>query len=374
MLSHEEIHQLLRLKADFPAVASLYLRLNEEKSLFRQCQDLAHQAVARNPLLNEFRRDFERFEDFVSGFKPEHHRGLALFSSQRSNYWQAVPLPLPVKNDLRIGTSPCLAPFTNIVEQYRRYGIALLGPDKNRFCEAYLGQIQECPEPSPQTPSGPPAGLRDSFQFRLKILADQLMALSRLRGWDQLIVAAPPDWEGPLAGHLNSQLQEKLIQEPRMHPGMSSQEILKVLIKREAESREVRESVMVHRLFDVVKAAGMGVAGLEPTLKALMHGQVRLLIVREGLAKIGRKCRRCRALVLSGRKCPYCWSDTEPLFNMVAEMVELALERNCEVFQVLNKTMLDAFGGIGAELRFKDDSRAASEPGRPQVGIPSSNP
>jgi hypothetical protein len=42
---------------------------------------------------------------------------------------------------------------------------------------------------------------------------------------------------------------------------------------------------------------------------------------------------------------------TEPVFNLVAEMAQLALDQSCEVFFLSHDARLDVHGGVGAELR-----------------------
>ena len=271
-------------------------------------------------------------------------------------------LPQPVKTGLRAGRRPWLEPLESMIEAHQRYGVLLLDASAARFYEVFLDQIEELkPEPA-----APPL-TQDPTHRRLASLARQLTDLVRARGLERVILSAPPELETALIGHLPSAAQDNLIVDSRLSPGMEPSEILKVVALGQSQSRAVRESVMVHRLFDGVRAGGGAVAGLAETLGALRRGEIRLLLVREGLVRMGRRCPHCLALSLSGKKCHYCWLETEPVFDMIAELVEQALDQGCEVLRVAHDRGLDAHGGIGAELRFKsvgDPSVVSAPAGR----------
>ena len=179
-----------------------------------------------------------------------------------------------------------------------------------------------------------------------------------------MLLGASPELEPLLIRHLHSRIQDSLIVDGQMETGFTLPEILERILTGERESRKVRESVLIYRLLDAVRSEGMGVVGLPPTLNALHEGRVRMLLVRQGLAKIGRSCPHCGALSVTGKKCAYCWRDTVPTMNLVADLTAKALEQGCEVVQILNDIRLDTFGGVGAEL----NSAPARPASRPRAG------
>jgi len=354
MVSAREVQELLRFKAETPCL-SLYLEMDGQDNWRRQATGLIREAAAKDPL-KDLRPDLERVEGFLQDFKPGGRRALAVFSCLREGLWQAFPLPLTAVTSLRLGALD-LAPLANILDQHQRYGIALVSAGKARLLEAYLGEIEE-PALAPGWTAAPRGRLAaDPLHGRLRALAGEMLSWARLRSLDRLILGAPPDLESLLVSHLHTRLQDNLITSPELHAGMSQAEVLASVLVGERESRKVRESVLVHRLFDAVKSGGMGVLGLPETLRALNLGRARMLLVREGLSKMGRVC-PCGALATSGKRCAYCWLETAPAFNVIGEMIRSALDQGCEVFQVQHNTRLDAFGGVGAELSFKEEPRS----------------
>lgn len=351
MISTSELHGLFSLHAENRSVVSLYLELSDSQSCGKDFKALLQKRSEREPALKALPQDVEKLTRFVgSEFIPLRYRGLAVFSCAAMGFWLACPLPETVKSTIRLGDRPYIAPLVNILEQYRRYGVALIDGQRAKFFEAYLGEIAECAEKIEEIfPEKPPLAGRERH---LRDIANHLMGLSRRRGFNRIVLAVPHDLESAAINHMHSFIQNKLIIDSQMTPDTPTPTVLQNIMTGEMQSRKVRESVLVHRLFDAVKMGGMGVVGLFETLGAVERGQVRMLLVRDGLAKMGRACLACGHLMLSGKRCHACYQLTEPVFNLIAEIVELALDQQCEVIRIFHDARLDHVGGIGAELKF----------------------
>lgn len=350
MLSTKDIQELLNFHLDSPELVSLYLELDGSPPLAQFQALLKAHPPCKQSL--EGSADSERITRFLTTeLLPQNHRGLALFSAQRSSLWLVCPLPEPVPSLIRIGPQPYLVPLLNLLEQYRRYGVALVTAQKVKFMEVYLGQIEECTEDL-ESPA-PDQRISDGLQRHLKIAADRLLALSRKKGFNRVILAAPQELEAILFNHIHSTMQNNLILDTQINPDTPAPDILQRALAIELQSRHVRESVLIHRVLDAARTGGLGVMGLADTLSALEHGLVRLLLIDGGLAKMGRKCPGCGILSLNGKRCHACYQITTPLFNLIDEMVQQALDLNCEVIRIHNDPRLNNVGGIGAELKFK---------------------
>lgn len=355
MISACDIARLINYKADSPSVISFYLDLRAPDYL-RQSQNLIRESLAKESHLKDCAPGLKLIADFMAAFSRGNCRSLAIFTSREGELWHAIPLPQPVKSSLHLENRPYLRPLANILDQYQRYGIVLLDADKARFMEVFLGQIEEyaCAE---EDGEAPPPAIADSLHWHLKTVADQLIGLTRVKSFDRVILGAPADLEPLLIHHLHSRLQDNLILDAKMDARMDIGEILERVQCDEKESHKLRESVLVCRLLDAAKSNRMGVLGMAETLPALQRGEARMILVQENLARMGRVCPHCGALALSGKKCAYCWRNTEPVFNLVEEIVQKALDQNCEVYRISHDPRLDVFGGIGAELRFKTESQ-----------------
>lgn len=354
MLSARDYDALLHLSADGPAVVSLYLDLKDPHGYARQAQALVQDALRKDPLFQSFRPDFDALAAFAAGFEAGPFLGLALFSSKKLSYWLAVPLEERVRNLLRVGAAPFVPPLVNAVEQRQRFGVVLLDPARARWVEVFMGRAAEVP-----AGSGRAVGGGDAVQRHLAAAASQTAELTRLRRLDRILLGAPEPLHGPFLRHLSARLSENVIVDPGLSVSDGPAQALERVARGERESRKVRESVLSHRLLDAA-AQGQGVTGLGETARALQRGQVKTILVREEFARLGRACRHCGAFSLSGKKCAYCWLETEPVLDMVSELVHAALEQGCEVFRLRHDRTLDTHGGIGAELRWPQDTGKAA--------------
>lgn len=353
MLSSKDIGVLLNFKAPAAQVVSLYLELGPDRDASRDLESFLGEVFQKSPELQGLEENIAPIRSFVKTFHRGHEGGLAFFSAPHHGLWQAIPLPQRVKTLIRLGERPFLKPLVNILDQHHRYGVVLLGPSQARFIEVYLHQGEEAPSPS--------LSQEEPLQARLKSLAAQLMAFARARGIERVVLGAEEALGTPFLNHLHSFIQNNLILDSQMGPKTPLESVIEKITEGEKQSRIVLESVLVHRLLDSVRRAGMAVVGLQNTLDALQKGQIRLLILKDSLSKLGRRCPACRAMSLAGRKCSACGAATESVFDLVQEIAQEALEQDCEVFRIYHDRGLDAFGGIGAELRFQ------SEPSRPRI-------
>lgn len=351
MLSPRRIHELLDYDAGRPEVLSLYLELDRTGTP-QAYKWILQEALEREPALRDFGKDLERIERSLAELKPRRERAVAVFASEARGLWEVCPLPYNFKSLLTIDSRPYLAPLMAIVEQHQRYGVVILGPDSERVFEVHIGELAERGEAGPQPRALGRRGAPEPQppHPRLRALASRSVWLARSRGWDRLIVGAPKELEPLFVAHLPIRLKHNLILDPSLTAGLAPEDVLERVLANEREARKVRESVLVHRLVDAAQADVSAVLGLDRTLEAVQRGAVRTLLVRDGLAKIGRSCPACGFLSLSDKKCRRCAQPTSQVFNLVAELIQCALDQDCEVFPVLYDARLDSLGRIGAEL------------------------
>jgi hypothetical protein len=273
--------------------------------------------------------------------------------------WQACPLPETVKPMLRMADRPYLAPLLSIVDQHQRFGVVLPGGRRTRFLEVFMGQVKEHEELALE--------LRGLGPAQGRSVAERLDALSRNREFSRIVLGGPSEAASRLAGRLRTELQQALILDESLAPDAPAAAILKRISSCEGEARKVRESVLAHRLLDLAASGGPAVLGLERTLQALRRGQVRLLLARDGFAKMGHLCPRCGDLSVAYPRCPACNGPAETVFNVVEEMIERAFDSHCEVVRLLHPSPLDNLGHIGAEL---SEAAAAAQPAQGAGRLP----
>jgi len=317
-------------------------------STFRQLAGEARRD-ARMKLLG---RDLDRIEKYVeTEFVPGPHRMAAVYSCAKRGLFETFALPQPFKSTLSAGEKLDMRPLEALSGQYHRFVALLLGPDKARFIELYMGQALEL-----DALTGDFTGVDG-----LGTVAARAATLSRERRYDRLILGAVPELESALIPLLEPALQKDLIIEPVLGPDRPVEAVLERVLHNERQARSVRESVLVHRLLDEARQGG-AVTGLEAVTAAVQQGCAARVLVRDGYTKMGRACPKCGHLSVANRSCPWCFCPTDMVLDLVSELGNKALDAGCELYRVMYDTRFDGVCRIGAELKVPSDSPKANRP------------
>ena len=118
---------------------------------------------------------------------------------------------------------------------------------------------------------------------------------------------------------------------------------------------------LIQRFLDDLRD-GAAVTGLEAVAAALQQGHARLLLVRDGYAKMGRCCAACGRLSVNHGSCPWCFRATESVLDLVAELADRAAAAGVTVFRVAADARFDAAGPIGVCLTSPAARHAAAIP------------
>jgi hypothetical protein len=295
----------------------------------------------RVPKMTPLGRDLGRIGSFVeTEFVTGQHRMVAVYSCARRGLFEAFALPQPFRSALRVGETLDLRPLASLENQYHRFVALLADRNKARFIELYMGQAIEL-----DAMTGDYNGVDD-----LGVLAARAATLARERRYDRLILSAPTEIEAALADLLDPSLQKELIFEPFLRPDHPMDAVLERVLRNERHARNVRESVLVHRLLDEARQGG-AVTGLDAVATAVQQGRAARVLVRDGYTKMGRICPKCGHLSVSNRSCPWCFCPTDSVLDLVGELSEKAIGAGCELYRIMNDARFDGVCRIGAELK-----------------------
>jgi peptide chain release factor subunit 1 len=311
--------------------------------------------------------DLERIAAWVKGgFDRSRVRGLAFFACSADGYFEVVESPLPVRNGVVVNHTPHVRPLESILQAYERFAVVLVDRQRARLFRFELGELTEHTEVFDAVPRGgdqsghPAQGSRGAAVQRhsdeivhrhLKHAAEVTFTELQAHPVDHVILGGPHevvvDFEGLLHPWIGERVADRLVIPTTAVPDEVRQAALCV----EAVVTRRDEAAQVERLRDAVGTGG-GVAGLQPTLAALVERRVDLLLVSDGYETEGWRCRSCRYLGPLGRRCPVCANSMDLVDDVVEEAVEEALANKCRVQMVRENADLDVLGRIGALLRF----------------------
>src|SRR5512136_371007 len=68
-------------------------------------------------------------------------RGLAIFSSEKENFWKVYSLAVPIVDSVVLGPKPYLTPLANLWDVFGRFVVALIDKQGARFIFVQMGEV-----------------------------------------------------------------------------------------------------------------------------------------------------------------------------------------------------------------------------------------
>ena len=383
----DQIEELLRFRSREHPVVSLYLNVTPPRNFVSELNSLLHTTSKRleeseqfsKAQLRELEKVFEKIETHVREDleRFERTRLVVLFASAEG-LWQEYQLPLALPSRIVVEPDPYTRPLTVLLDEFNHYAVLVTDARKARIFSLYLGDFEEHPDvfvvdDVPTRPrvsvsltqskgSGVWGGLGDQRVQRhvedhvhrhLKHVADQTFRFFQEKKFDLLILGGPEDKVLPyLKDHLHSYLQERLAGEFHARPELNEAQLKERALEVAQRWERQHEERLIGRLLELSGHGSKGTVGLEPTLKALMLGQVHTLVVQHDFRAQGALCPQDHYLSMEAQTCPLCGGEMQPVEDLVDEMVEEAIAQNAEIEHVFTEHEGFSEHGVGAILRF----------------------
>ena len=311
---------------------------------------------------------FKRMEFFVNEkFKADSTRTLVIFSSG-DGLWEEFRIPIIMRSKIIIDPKPYTQNIRSLINNSKRYGVLLINREKAQIYSVYLGGINEylaafiSDVPSKVNFRSQAAfrekkllgRLEEKLHHFFKLVNDKTMELFKEKKFDYLILAGRKEIIPNFSNYLHSYLQSRHIgsidAEPDSNIPLISIKAQKVIDGFENKTK----NDLVDRLIDEYNPNGIGVLGIDATIKSLLVEQIRILIYDRQFTHNGYICNSCRYLTLEYKdRCPYCGGELVFYNDIVDEIVEDALNQGCEIVDIEGNKKLIMAGSIGAVLRYK---------------------
>ncbi|MDI6894075.1 MAG: Vms1/Ankzf1 family peptidyl-tRNA hydrolase [Bacillota bacterium] len=378
MLSRRQVEVLRQFQAGPDAVVvSLYLDVSAEKYPRREYQVTARKLLREareslDPTLpREVRRaaeaDLERMEQYVGlGFQREGGvRGLSVFACEPRGLWQVYGLPGPVPDLVVPAGAPYLRPLWLQLHDYPRFGVVMVERAGSRFLTAGGGQAREVETLASDVPSRVRrsgwAGLKgrrierhidDHVQRHLKEVAGRAQALAEEHDCDYVVVGGNPALSQQLLHGLASPWRERVLGTLPLAAAARPAQVLEAVTGLHEEVSRSRGRKALEDVLAEVRAGGNVVTGLPGVLRAVQEGAATTVVVDSAFNTSGCRCPSCGYLDLQAGACPRCARTLVAVADLVTELMELALERGCQVERVGGAPRRDQLRGVGALLRY----------------------
>lgn len=363
-ITEQDVRGLAAFKGRTAPVTSVYLDVDgrrhpspkdHEARLDRMLKRVKHAAPAD---------DVRRIERHVKGGVDRSVvRGLAVFSCSADGLWQAVELPVAVRDQVVVNHTPHVRQLEGVLDRYGRVGVLLADRQRARAYVFELGMPVAKSELLDELPRHEDDGgeyVRDQLSDKaaavarrhVKRAAEAAFELYQATPFAQLLIGAPEKVAGDLEHALHPYLRDRLAGHVHVAPGASDDDVRHAVFAAVETLAQRRQQALVDRLRDAVGANGAGVAGLKPTLTAIVERRVDTLVVSDGYEAPGWRCDQCGYLAAMGPRCPLCATAMGKLDDVVEAAIEEALTQSCTVETCAGNADLDVMGRVGALLRF----------------------
>ena len=393
----DQINKLLEFRDEKYPITSLYLKLSPvERENFKYRITVKNLVKEQRDALTKSGLNKESIESVDSDFKKilSHIeinsnitacRGVAIFSCTGADFFDVFKLPLVYRSRLVVGRSPLTRQLFRINDEFGDIIAVLVDRKKARLFRISLNRAEEIlgylyPESarstkfvaqegkfkqrvSPAVGGGKVAQGYGEYSFQrmienevhqhFKNVSDKLFNYYKEDKFQWLIIGGPEQLRADFANHLHTYLRERelgtiTVDVDSVKPDILVEESLDLLeaMRLEKQKRLIEE-------FEEKLGSRLAFNGLEPTLRALMRGQARILLVSDGFNREGYKCPDSGFLLLEERE-GVCPEGVKPLpvVDIVDEAIEEALAQKAEVEIVADLELKKKIQGVGAILRY----------------------
>jgi len=379
-------------------VLSLFLDLSYPNDFRQELNSLIHRKEKQLKKLDASKKRkriadnlFAKLEERVEQLKRAKEKKLFVCFCG-SDFWKEYHLPISVPSKLIIESVPYIRPLYMGLEQFKRYHLVVSDQKQAKLLTYYGGEVQEKENFSAsdaedqvslsyddKESGGPLKGqgkatqryggswpdskvqhrINDHRHHFLKTIALKLFDKLQDKEMDRFVLAGPRGGEGKsvsrLKGHLHSYVEKRTIGsfegEPEM-PDSDLVEELREVIKDYEKTDE--KKFLKHLLGEARRSDGMGVLGMEETLKALRNAQVKTLAVKGDSERSGWICPEDYYLSATRTNCPECGGDLKVTEDILGHMIWEAIDQQAEV-RMIKTDPEDEFSkhDVGALLRFR---------------------
>jgi peptide chain release factor subunit 1 len=372
-IDREFLRKLAEWSSNGIPVSSLYLDVDGRRYPRRQdymvraehlCHELKRQGKEHGldrQASTSVSQDVDRMLDYLRQMDRGSTRGVALFSASKSDLWEPVTAPRPLKDRATLAPNPYVSPLEALIETYESFCTVLVDRARARIFIARMGQIKEGTDIFDDVPGRHDQGgwsqaryqrhIEDHAAQHMKHVAEVLLRFYKVRKFDHLILAGPDESIPEFEHALHDYLKRRIVARVSLPMSASMVEVLEKSLAVEEGIEQAREREAVE-LLKARMSAGRGVTGLGPVLHALNEVRVDTLVVPFGLSQPGVRCNQCGLLAPAGSVCPVCGGKLEPVPDVIESAVAAAMLHGSRVEILSLLDPQETVETIAAMLRF----------------------
>ena len=351
----QALHELSEIydKESRDTYVSLYYDGRDNRFLRRRTK-----AVQR-ALDDAERENFEATMENIQAYLETHTGPIAIFASNRHDYFYPVQLTTPPDNALIVDSSPYVRPLAALADEWRAFSLLLLNHHHARLYDVSCSEVAVQEELYTQIQSKHSKGGWSQARFQrirtgaIKRFYDEV---AEALPDGPLILAGPGqaknEFHNQLPGHVQERVVAVIDTEMDDEPAL-----LQASLKEASAHEQQHHEKLLARLKKEILTDGLATYGVDDVREATHNGQVEILLIEKDYRLPGWICERCQ-LVRPGRAttCSNCGQPVSKV-DVFEEIIEFA-ERTDATIEFLDGKMLQDFGHVAALLRYTAQGNA----------------
>ena len=380
--------QLDRLAAFEPApypVVSLYLNTQPDQHGRDNFQTFTKKELKarlqtygdKTPDRDSLDHDVERINNYLESELQPSANSVVIFACHAGELFEAVQLDAPIEDHwLSIADRPHLYPLARLVSQFQPYAAVLADTNSTRILVVAQNAVSGAQSingvKTRRTSQGGWSQAR--FQrhienYHLQHIKDVIEALDRTVTRDrieQIVVAGEPVVLSLIREQMPKHLAEKIVDELKTDlAGSPDDEVIRAALETMRKVNERTDREKVDAAVGAYRAGGLGVVGTDQTLLALTNGQVDELLLTASLASLGTLHKTPAAVMAMANDAGLAEPAVETVVageaaradigtvQLADELVARARQTAARVTFIEDASLLEAYGGVAALLRFR---------------------
>jgi peptide subunit release factor 1 (eRF1) len=373
----EHLERLLAFEPASLPVLSLYLDTRPDRHgrdpdvrayLRREFKSLAGTWPAGSPERESFDHDAERILTYIDEKLDPAANGVAIFAcSAASDFFEAMQLTTPIEqNRIYIYNQPHLYHLARLNDEYPRYAVLVTDANSARIFVFGLGQTIDAEEVTGKKVHRVKVGgwsqaryqrrVNNAHQQHAKEVIDRLEQIVREDNIRHIVLACDSAMTSVIQEQIPKPLAEMIVDVMKLDTKAPDREILEATLRKMREQKSKTDAEEVERLLQEYRAHGLAIVGPCETLEALANGQVDELLISAVLEQARPEREQVDAILAP--EIPDSAGSTDSDEPREASLPDLLVTKagqtDAKVSFIEDAGLLDAVGGVGAFLRWRN--------------------
>jgi peptide subunit release factor 1 (eRF1) len=318
---------------------------------------------------NKTRKDErEYFDENVKTVKeyfkknPLKTGSLCIFTCQAINFFQAIWLPVPVNDIVRIDSYPYIRPLAELYDDYENVAVVVADNEKVRIFlvsssvigteEVIKGNIKNHVKVGGWSQKRYERRRDNQLLQYARGIVDALLKLDREVTYGHVLLVGSKEILHIVHENMPKELQNKIIEKKldlSKGEGSVNNDIMTLLSD---EDHHLQQDYWEYIRAEYLRS-GLAVVGLDDVLQATKAGRVDKMIVDRAFHPQVERCQSCSSLnVGEVETCTVCGSKLLFKVSVINEMLEMLIQSGAEFHFADSIPELGEVGGIAALLRY----------------------